>query len=162
MPSDFWSLLSQPAAEGVPSLAQRQWRRLYKAVGRLGDKPSDDDLHRVRIQTKRLRYLADVASNVMPSEANRRAASRTAKAATALQDVLGDLHDAVVTEQWLRETAALAPTGTDTAVLVATGVAAGQLIAGARVRQSTQRAAWPAEWEQLDRKSLRTWVTRAQ
>ncbi len=159
VPAEFWGLLSEPAAEGVPLFAQRQWRALYKAVGHLGDEPSDEALHGVRIQAKRLRYLAEMASPVVPSADRARAATRTAKAATYLQDILGELHDAVVTEQWLRETASHRPPRARAATLVATGIAAGQLIAVARERQRVRREAWPAAWEQLDRPSLRDWVT---
>ena len=48
-------------------MAQRQWRALYKAIGHLGDEPSDEALHGVRIQAKRLRYLAEMASPVVGS-----------------------------------------------------------------------------------------------
>ena len=158
VPAQLWVLLSEPAAVGVPSLAQRQWRALYKAVGHLGDAPDDEALHRVRIQAKRLRYLAEVAAPVLAPPARARAATRAAKAATVLQDVLGEFHDAVVTEQWLRETASHKGPRARTATLVATGIAAGQLIAVARERQRLRREAWPAAWEQLDRPGLRDWV----
>jgi CHAD domain-containing protein len=158
VPARLWALLSEPAAIGVPSLAQRQWRALYKAVGHLGDEPDDEALHRVRIQAKRLRYLSEVAAPVLGSPARARAATRTAKAATALQDVLGEFHDAVVTEQWLRETASRKTPRARTATQVATGIAAGQLIAVARERQRQRKQAWPAAWEQLDRPGLRDWV----
>ena len=45
---------------------------------------------------KRLRYLAEVAAPVIRRPEDRCAASATAWAATAPQDILGELHDAVV------------------------------------------------------------------
>lgn len=158
VPVQFWSMLSQPAAEGMPSLAQHQWRSARKAVARLGDKPADDQLHTVRIQAKRLRYMAEVAAPVVRRPEDRRAATSTARAAAALQDVLGDLHDAVVREQWLRDAASRRPARAKAEALVATGVAAGQLIAAAQERQRAQRSAWAAAWDQLDRKKLLHWV----
>jgi CHAD domain-containing protein len=154
----FWATLSRPAATDMPSLAERQWRSTVKAVDRLGNQPADDMLHQVRIQAKRLRYLAEVAAPVIRRPEDRRSASGMARAATALQDVLGELHDAVVSEQWLREAATRRPARAKAETLVATGVAAGQLIAAARERQSAQRLAWTAAWDRLDRKKLLRWT----
>ncbi len=159
VPNALWVLLSEPAATGMPALAHRQWRALRKAVRRLGRAPSNDALHRVRIQAKRVRYLAEVAAPVVRPAAHRDAATLTAKAATLLQDVLGDLHDGVVTEEWLRETALVAATSADRTALVAMGLAAGQLIAIEQQTQRTSRAKWPAIWHRLDRKSLRSWAS---
>ena len=157
-PLQFWSTLSRPAATDMPSLAKQQWRATVKAVGRLGDQPADEQLHQVRIRAKRLRYLAEVAAPVVRRPEDRRAASATARAATVLQDVLGELHDAVVGEQWLRDAASRRPARAKPETLVATGVAAGQLIAATRDRQRTQRLAWTGAWARLDRKKLLRWT----
>jgi len=159
VPTQFWATLSRPAATDMPSLAERQWRSTAKAVDRLGNQPADDMLHRVRIRAKRLRYLAEVAAPVIRRPEDRRSATATARAATALQDVLGELHDAVVSEQWLRDAAARRPARAKAETLVATGVAAGQLIAAARERQRAQRLAWTAAWDRLDRKKLLRWTS---
>ncbi len=159
VPTELWVLLSEPAATGMPALAHRQWRTIRKAVRRLGPEPSDEALHHVRIQAKRLRYLAEVAAPVVRPSANRDAAALTAKAATALQDVLGDLHDAVVTEEWLRQTAPLTAPGAEPAALIAAGVATGQLIAVERETRQASRAAWPAAWHRLNRKGHRSWAS---
>jgi CHAD domain-containing protein len=142
----------------MPSLAKRQWRAMLKAVSCLGNQPTDEALHGVRIKAKRLRYLAEVAAPVLGRPEDRRAASATARAATALQDILGELHDAVVSEQWLRDAASRRPARAKAGALVATGVAAGQLIAAARGRRRTERLAWTGAWERLDRKKLLSWT----
>jgi CHAD domain-containing protein len=162
VPNELWVLLSEPAASGMPALAHRQWRSLRKAVGHLGPEPADESLHRVRIQAKRLRYLAEVAAPVVRPAANRDAALATAKAATALQDILGDLHDAAVTEKWLRDTAFTAATSTDPGAIIAAGVAVGELVGIERETQRKSRAAWPAIWHRLDRKTLRAWAGDSQ
>ena len=162
VPHELWILLSEPAATGMPALAHRQWRSLRKAVRRLAPEPADEALHRVRIQAKRLRYLAEVSAPVVRAPASRVAASATAKEATALQDILGDLHDAVVTEDWLRQTASHYPSSAKPFSLIATGLAAGQLIALERETQRKSRAAWRRTWRRLDRKGLRSWATDAQ
>jgi CHAD domain-containing protein len=158
MTVQFWATLSQPAATEMPSLAKQQWRSTVKAVGRLGSQPADEQLHQVRIRAKRLRYLAEVAAPVIRRPEERRAASATARAATALQDVLGELHDAVVREQWLRDAASRRPARAKPEVLVATGLAAGQLIAAARESQRAQRLAWTGAWDRLNRKNLLRWT----
>ncbi len=162
MPNELWILLSEPAATGMPALAHRQWRSLRKAARRLGPEPADEALHRVRIQAKRLRYLAEVSAPVVRPGVAREAASGTAKAATALQDILGDLHDAVVTEDWLRQTASQAPSSATPLALIATGLAAGQLIGVERETQRKARAAWRRAWRRLDHKGLRSWATDGQ
>jgi CHAD domain-containing protein len=158
VPNELWVLLSEPAATGMPALAHRQWRALRKAVRGLGPEPTNEALHRVRIKAKRLRYLAEVAAPVVRPSANRDAAALTAKAATALQDVLGDLHDAVVTEEWLRQTTPRAVARAKSPDPVAAGVAAGQLIAIERETQRRSRATWPAVWRRLNRKGRRNWA----
>ena len=71
------------------------------AVKKLGDPPTDEDLHSVRIGAKRCRYAAEA---VAPTIGKR--ARTFARAAADLQQVLGDHHDAVVAEGWLRDWAA--------------------------------------------------------
>jgi CHAD domain-containing protein len=136
VPAEFWATLSRPAATEMPLLAKRQWRATLKAVSGLGE----------------------VAAPVLSSPEDRRAASTTARSATALQDILGELHDAVVSEQWLRDAASRRPARAKAEALVSTGVAAGQLIAVARERQRAERLAWTAAWERLDRKKLLSWT----
>jgi CHAD domain-containing protein len=95
-----------PAATGPVLLllppVQRRWRRLRRAVAGLSDPPSIDELHRVRILAKRLRYAAEAVTPAYGREARRCAA-----AAARLQDVLGELNDAAVTHAWLAATSAL-------------------------------------------------------
>jgi CHAD domain-containing protein len=158
IPTGLWALLAQPAATGMPALALRQWRAVRQAVHRLGDQPPDAALHRVRIQAKRLRYLAEVAAPFVAPAAHRESAKRTAKAAAALQDVLGQLHDAAVSEQWLREGSDRVPGRAKSAVVFATGLVAGQLVARAQERQRALRKKWPAAWAPLQSRQLHCWV----
>jgi CHAD domain-containing protein len=158
VPAGLWARLAPPASTGLPSLAGRQWRALRRAVRGLGDEPPDVALHQVRIQAKRLRYLAEVAAPFAASPAHRRAAERTAKAATRLQDVLGELHDASVTEQWLRDRSSRLPSRTRAPVVFATGLAAGQLAARGQEHQQALRQKWPAAWAPLQSRQLHHWV----
>ena len=67
-----------------------------------------------------------------------------------LQGVLGDLHDAVVAEAWLREAAAGAPSDQ--------ALAAGQLIAMERVDAAACRRAWRSVWKRASGRKLRAWL----
>jgi CHAD domain-containing protein len=127
-------------------------------VRKLGDDPPDTALHRVRIQAKRLRYLCDVAALFAVPAPNRAAAKAMSKAAAQLQDILGELHDASVTEQWLREAPARVPSRTKAAVVFAAGLAAGELAARGQERQRDLRKKWPQAWAPLQSQKLRRWM----
>ena len=73
------------------------FKRLDKAASKLGNMPSSESLHRVRIRAKRARYAAEVAEPLVGKPA-RRFVSRAKK----FQDVAGEHQDAVVAEQTLR------------------------------------------------------------
>src|SRR4029453_1061192 len=82
---------AEPAAGVIPALVRRPWHRLSKRAKALGDAPTDAQLHEVWIRTKRARYAAEAAAPVVGKQAR-----AFAHAAARLQDVLGDLNDAVV------------------------------------------------------------------
>ncbi len=106
-------------------MAGLPWRRLAGAVAALPPDPSDAALHRIRILAKRCRYAAEaVAPLVGPP------AARFAATVADVQTVLGDHHDTVVAEAWLRDAAGTEP---------AAGVAAGELIAHERTRRDQLR-----------------------
>jgi len=123
----------------VTGVVRGQWRRLARAVDTLAEPPSDTELHQVRILAKRCRYAAEAA---VPAACNR--AARFAE----VQTVLGDLHDAIVAEAWLRAAAAGLP---------GSALAAGELIAVQREENTRQRAAWPKTWRRASAPKLRAW-----
>ena len=59
--------------------------------------PADEELHALRIKAKRARYAAEGRGASHPE------AGAFATAVAELQDVLGEQHDAVVAEEWLRD-----------------------------------------------------------
>jgi CHAD domain-containing protein len=136
----------RPAAEVLPALVARPWKKLRKAVRKAGDDPSDDELHQIRIRAKRARYAAEAVEPVIGKPAE-----RFAEAVEALQEVLGDHHDAVVGEAWLRQ-AADATRRRDVALV------AGQLIAAERASAAATRDRWRGVWKAADRKKLRAWL----
>ena len=134
---------TRPAVEVLPPLVAKEYKRVRKAVRRAGDTPTDRALHRIRIRGKRTRYASEVAGLVAG-----RPARRLAKAAERLQDVLGDQHDAVVAEAWLRDAAAAAPD---------TRLAAGELVAAERAAARQTRSSWRPRWSKLSSRKRTNW-----
>jgi CHAD domain-containing protein len=136
---------AEPAELAVPPLVRGRWQRLRGAVREAGDRPSDEALHQIRIRAKRCRYAAEAAEPVFGEPAR-----AFAKAVAGLQEVLGDQHDAVVAEGWLRRTA--------TSARRDEAFAAGQLVAVARARAAAARERWRVLWILTSRKRLRAWL----
>jgi CHAD domain-containing protein len=98
----------------------------------------------MRIRAKELRYAVEVAAPVIGKTAR-----RTAAAAEEAQNILGEYHDAVNAESWLRAQAMIGTT--------AGSYSAGRLAAEqARPRWQLRRQ-WRSVFCRLDRKRLRRW-----
>jgi len=132
-----------PASEVLPMLAAGPWRKLRKAVKDLGPDSPDAELHAARIAAKRARYAAEAVAATGSSEA-----AAFAKAAAALQTVLGEHQDAVTAQAWLRAAGA---TGRR-------AFAAGQLSALELAAATKARTEWPRVWKTLKAKRLRRWI----
>jgi CHAD domain-containing protein len=135
-----------PAKEVLPGLVGRPWKKLAKAVKAIGDPPLDEDLHAVRIRTKRARYAAEAVAPVLGQRARAFASD-----AADLQDVLGDYNDAVVAERRLREWSTHARSRE--AIF-----AAGELAGLERAAGDAARAGWRKTWKQLDSRKPQTWM----
>jgi len=135
-----------PAADVLPALVQRPWRSLAKTVRGLDDEPTDEELHGVRIRTKRVRYAAEAAAPLFGKQARAFAA-----AAAGLQEVLGDLNDAVVAEAWLRD-------WVRTSRSLQGAFAAGEIAALERAAGRRSRAGWKKAWKVLASPKLRSWM----
>ena len=134
------------AADALPPLVRRPWRRLAKAVAALPEVPADQDLHAVRILAKHTRYAAEAAAGVIGKPA-----AAFAKQIAAVQTVLGDHQDACVTEDWLRR-AAGKTRSTREAMLI------GQLVGLQRAEARAKRDEWPEVWRRASDRSLRGWL----
>jgi CHAD domain-containing protein len=135
---------ARPAKEVLPVIMTTAWGKLSDAVGESSDHPTNEELHGVRIQTKRVRYAAESMIPVFGKPAD-----RFAERAADLQDVLGEHQDAVVAGEWLRDAAGR---GAKTAFV------AGQLAELERQRTLRARAEWPGGWKKLSRKRTRFWT----
>ncbi len=134
------------ADDAVPALVARPWKKLRNAVRALPAEPADEELHEVRILSKRARYAAEAA---VPAAG--KPARRFAEAVAGVQGVLGDHNDASVAEEWLRRHA----TGSD----VTQALALGELVGVQRAEAALCRQAWRKAWRKADRKWLRTWLS---
>ena len=127
-----------PDVEAVPlrRVARTEFARLIKGVDRLGKRPDDVSIHRLRIALKRARYAAELAA---PDGKRRRRFLNDAK---ALQDLLGEHQDAAVAEDRLRDA---------TVGDAATGAAfvAGRLAERQRRRRERVTAVLPVAWKRL-------------
>lgn len=132
------------AAPPLIDLVRQEYRRLLKAVHNAGENPSDEVLHTMRIDGKRLRYTGELASS-----AGRRPVRKLVDSTVALQDVLGEHQDACVAQQ--RVMVLLDGLG----VVVDTGVAfsAGRLVEREEANRIAMRLAWPAAWQQVQRRA---------
>jgi CHAD domain-containing protein len=121
-------------------IARTEFRRLARAVDRLGKQPTDAAMHGLRISLKRARYAAELST---PSGATGR---RFLEDAKRLQELLGEHQDAVAAEQLLRTTAVVdTPTA---AAFVAGRLAERQVGRRARVQQR-----FPGAWRRLRKRA---------
>ena len=134
-------LASEVTAIPLRELAKKEFRRLLETVDELGKHPDDTMLHRLRIGLKRARYAAELAA---PAG---KAGSSFLADAKALQTLLGEHQDAVVTEKRLREVSA----GLDASA----AFVAGRLAERQRVRRAQVREQLPAAWKRLRRSGRR-------
>lgn len=125
-------------------LLERPLRKLRRAVAAAGANPTDEVLHRLRIKGKRLRYAAELAAS-LSDQPMRKQLRRLIGSAKDLQEVLGDHHDTVTAETWLRGSGTGLP---GRAVLVA-----GRLLERELILRTTYEAEWPLAWQELDERA---------
>jgi CHAD domain-containing protein len=135
-----------PAVDVGPGLVRRPWHALAKRVKALDESPSDEQLHEIRIRTKRVRYAAEAVAPIVGKQAR-----SFARAAAGLQEVLGDVNDAVVAARWLDDWRQndRKPGEIRTAEALATAEHAHAV---------SRREGWRTAWEKLAATELRTWM----
>lgn len=126
-------------------VATRQFRKLRKEVRRLNRSPSNADLHRVRIHTKRARYAAEL-TDVLADKT----VTRFMNAAKQLQDLLGTHQDAVLAERYT-EGLLKYHAGRQAAFT------AGLLVARAKQRREDVREEFWSAWRRLKKRGNRAW-----
>ena len=121
-----------------PSSSPSPGRSSARPLASSARTPADEELHALRIKAKRTRYASEAAARAIPE------ASDFASAVSELQDVLGELHDAVVAEEWLRGAATQGLSRQQALV-------AGLLVAVQRQDAADRRGEWRKVWKRLDR-----------
>ena len=138
----------------IGDAAQLLIGRRYRGVLRRGREitsvSSDESLHALRIQCKRLRYLLEFFRPTY-GELLRAETTRLKK----LQDVLGDFQDACVAGQLLRRYAEGLPMRSSNRGQL---IALGQLIGGLDRRAAMRRADFARAWERFDSTGGRTGI----
>jgi CHAD domain-containing protein len=122
----------------LDAIAARELKKLRKTVQRAERDGSDEQLHKARIQAKRLRYVAEALGE-----------KRVVRRAKAFQDVVGEHQDAVVGEERLRALAARVPEA---------ALPLGVLIERQRGRRGQARADAPKSWKRLYRAAASAWA----
>jgi CHAD domain-containing protein len=130
------------AVEVLMPLVTASWRKLRRRATGLPGHPADRDLHRLRILAKRCRYAVLALAPVLGE-----GPARTGALLGALQDALGEQHDAVVAGDWLRQAAD-----------PETAFAAGILFGIERARAEAGREGWREAWTALARKKEWHWA----
>jgi CHAD domain-containing protein len=139
---EFGHRAAERAGDVVPGMLQEAWRKLRRAVRRRTRPPSDRELHRIRINAKRLRYAAEAVAPVAG-----KGALRFAQRVARLQTILGDQRDSVNAVRGLGEQ----PASGEAAFV------AGQLAALERLAAADANARWRAAWRALTRRRRHFW-----
>jgi CHAD domain-containing protein len=123
-------------------VVDRAWKRLGRHAAAISESSAPEDLHRVRIDAKKLRYLLELLQPFYPEIALDPGIARLRK----LQDCLGRFHDAWVEQQALRSLAMRAGGETgDASRLLLHG--AGRLIERAAATAAQERREFSRRFE---------------
>ncbi|GGM19927.1 CHAD domain-containing protein [Dactylosporangium sucinum] len=149
----FTALAAERAADVLPGIVRRPWRRLVvgggaaPGAGELTPDLPDDEWHEVRKRAKRARYAADAVSGVVGEDA-----VLLAKAIARAQGVLGEHQDAAIAaDTWLD----IAAADLDDHAMAVT---AGRLAERERAAVTRSRAAFPAVWAAVIEEKNIAWL----
>ena len=129
----------------VHDLARREFKKLRKAISRLGHSPSDAQLHKIRIKAKRARYAAELARSSVGKPAG-----RFIKSARAVQDLLGIHQDAFQAERHIRQFLKYSTS-------VRAGFVAGRMVERQRHRRDTIRKGMKPLLKTLLKRGKKAW-----
>ena len=141
--SGAWTAPEAPVAAPVRPVAQQMLRRRYRQLVRIGhghEVLEIEELHRIRIAGKKMRYAAEFFRSLYSRKLARRYLARL----TVLQDRLGTLNDSVTGRRLLEEL--LPATGLDPA---ASARVLGLVTGWQAARIHADLAAFPGEWEKF-------------
>jgi CHAD domain-containing protein len=134
----FTPKAGKPAGDILRPQLSRTWRDARGAARTAKKHPTDENLHKLRIRLKGLRYGCETLALIDGSPAR-----KTAKAAKRLQGKLGDLHDASVSIGWLHELAADQPH---------LARSAERLVVAQQSAAAAARKGWKADFKDIERR----------
>ncbi|MFB9377843.1 CHAD domain-containing protein [Kineococcus gynurae] len=145
--------LSSKGRRRAEKVLPRRVRKAYTALAELvaaaeatgPGHDRDELLHEARKQAKQVRYAAEAVTAVFGKDAK-----TFAKAVTAVQEVLGEHQDSVVTREQLRELAAGAPPEV--------AFAYGRLHAHEELHAAAAESDFEESWDALQAKRLHRWL----
>ena len=123
-------------------LVRAPYRKLRRAVRALPADPPDEQLHRLRILGKRLRYAAELVRPITGKQLR-----ELLRASKELQEVLGEHQDACVAEQEVRRLVTAQGDVVDWDLVFV----AGRLVEREHVRRVTTRDLWQTAWQAVAR-----------
>lgn len=126
----------RPLPDFAAGVIEKRWRRLVEPGADIGELP-DDEFHALRLESKRVRYVAELFAPLWARKRGKRFLIRLAK----VQDAFGLANDAAVARALVASLLRRGDTGNAWAVGVAEGWAL------ARARRARQKAL--AAWEEL-------------
>jgi CHAD domain-containing protein len=129
----------------LSALAKSAFKKLRKAIQRLGSSPINARLHEIRIKTKRARYAAQLAEPTVG-----KSATRFINKARVVQDVLGMHQDAIQAEAHVR--AFLKQSTSVRAAFVA-----GRMVERQRERRERARKKMRTLWKGLLKRGEKAW-----
>jgi CHAD domain-containing protein len=135
------------AADVLPPLARKAWRKLAKALDQVDDDTPDEELHRARILAKQARYASEACALAFGKPAK-----RLATEITRLQDVLGEHQDSVVAAETVERMASEPRAARD--LVFSLGVLYTlQIDAAAAARSELESV-----WQEVDRPRYLRWL----
>jgi CHAD domain-containing protein len=143
----------RPAAQVLPGLVSRPWRRLATggkgspAAADLDPLDADEVWHGVRITGKKARYAVEAVAGALGGPA-----AKLARSLSRVQDLLGEHQDAAVAARTWTEVAAREPDRHDLAVT------AGRLAERERAAIRQVRADFPEAWRRAGRRGRTDWL----
>jgi inorganic triphosphatase YgiF len=135
-----------PAAEVLPPLVTKAWKRLARDVRRLELDAPDHDWHETRIAAKKMRYATEALVSVFGKPAK-----RLAEQVEQVTELLGEHQDAA-------QVHALA---TGRRVPAAAAFTLGLLYAEQRKAVDTTRLRFVAVWPEVSRRRWRRWLSES-
>jgi CHAD domain-containing protein len=140
----------EPCRKALPPLAAAAWQKLKKGGRDLEASSPDGDFHQVRKLAKRARYAAELIAPALGARTAKHA-KRFIRLTTQLQDILGELQDAIVAATELQRFLARNPYDLELAHRIH------DLLDTQHQAAQATRAKFFDVWKKLDRKKTLRW-----